>query len=158
MAGTPIRRAKRAREYRMFDDPEFWEKIFDGYSEFGSLPKMARELDIPYKRLYYQISSNDDLNSRYMEAKKAYAEMTVSQIQDITDKLERGHIDPASAKTIISAKQWVASKYAPVQYGERQTIDMQVSDATQLHLEALRQQMRLAKDITPKKKQITQKE
>ncbi len=84
--------------------------------------------------------------------------MTVSQIQDITDKLERGHIDPSSAKTIISAKQWVASKYAPVQYGERQTIDMQVSDATQLHLEALRQQMKLTKDITPKKKQITQKE
>ena len=154
MAGTPIRRARRAREYRMFDDEEFWEKIFDGYAEFGSLPKMARELDIPYKRLYYQKSNNPDLNARYMEAKKAYAEMTVSQIQDITDKLERGHIDPASAKTIISAKQWVASKYSPIQYGERQTIDMQSNDATQLHLDALRNQMKTIKDITPKKKQI----
>ena len=115
---------------------------------------MARELDIPYKRLYYQISNVPDLNARYMEAKKAYAEMTVSQIQDITDKLERGHIDPASAKTIISAKQWVASKYSPIQYGERQTIDMQINDATQLHLDALRNQMKTIKDITPKKKQI----
>ena len=154
MAGTPVRRARRAREHRMFDDTEFWDKIFDGYAEFGSLPKMARELEIPYKRLYYQISNNSDLNARYMEAKKAYAEMTVSQIQDITDKLEKGHIDPASAKTIISAKQWVASKYSPIQYGERQTIDMNVSDATQLHLEALRDQMKTIKDITPKKKQI----
>jgi len=141
----------------MFDDPEFWDKIFDGYAEFGSLPKMARELQIPYKRLYYQISNNKDLNNRYKEAKKAYAEMTVSQIQDITEKLEKGHIDPASAKTIIGAKQWVASKYSPIEYGERQTIDMQVSDATQLHLEALRQQMKETKDITPKKKQITKK-
>jgi len=157
MAGTPVRRARRAREYRMFDDEEFWEKIFDGYAEFGSLPKMARELDIPYKRLYYQISNNPDLNSKYMEAKKAYAEMTVSQIQDITDKLELGHIDPASAKTIISAKQWVASKYSPIQYGERQTIDMQINDATQLHLDALRNQMNTIKDITPKKKQINSK-
>jgi len=154
MAGTPVRRAKRAREYRMFDDQEFWEKIFDGYAEFGSLPKMARELDIPYKRLYYQISNDNDLNARYNDAKKAYAEMTVSQIQDITDKLERGHIDPASAKTIISAKQWVASKYSPIQYGERQTIDMHISDATQLHLDALRNQMKNIKDITPEKKQI----
>ncbi len=154
MAGTPVRRARRAREHRMFDDTEFWDKIFDGYAEFGSLPKMARELEIPYKRLYYQISNNSDLNARYTEAKKAYAEMTVSQIQDITDKLEKGHIDPASAKTIISAKQWVASKYSPIQYGERQTIDMNVSDATQLHLEALRDQMKTIKDITPKKKQI----
>ena len=154
MAGTPVRRARRAREYRMFDDEEFWEKIFDGYAEFGSLPKMARELDIPYKRLYYQISTNDDLNARNKEAKKAYAEMTVRQIQDITDKLERGHIDPASAKTIIGAKQWVASKYSPIQYGERQTIDMQINDATQLHLDALRNQMKTIKDITPKKKQI----
>ena len=85
MAGTPVRRARRAREHRMFDDTEFWDKIFDGYAEFGSLPKMARELEIPYKRLYYQISNNSDLNARYTEAKKAYAEMTVSQIQDITD-------------------------------------------------------------------------
>ena len=154
MAGTPVRRARRAREHRMFDDTEFWDKIFDGYAEFGSLPKMARDLEIPYKRLYYQISNNSDLNARYTEAKKAYAEMTVSQIQDITDKLEKGHIDPASAKTIISAKQWVASKYSPIQYGERQTIDMNVSDATQLHLEALRDQMKTIKDITPKKKQI----
>ena len=92
-----------------------------------------------------------------MEAKKAYAEMTVSQIQDITDKLEKGHIDPASAKTIISAKQWVASKYSPIQYGERQTIDMQISDATQLHLDALRNQMKTIKNITPKKKQINSK-
>jgi hypothetical protein len=141
----------------MFDDPEFWDKIFDGYAEFGSLPKMAKELEIPYKRLYYQISNDKELNNRYKEAKKAYAEMTVSQIQDITEKLEKGHIDPASAKTIIGAKQWVASKYAPIEYGERQTIDMQVSDATQLHLEALRQQMKETKDITPKKKQITKK-
>ena len=157
MAGTPIRRAKRAREFRMFDDDEFWEKIFDGYAGFGSIHKMARELDITNKRHYYQISTNDDLNARYMEAKKAYAEMTVSQIQDITDKLERGHIDPASAKTIISAKQWVASKYSPIQYGERQTIDMQINDATQLHLDALRNQMKTIKDITPKKKQINSK-
>ena len=157
MSGTPIRRARRAREHRMFDDAEFWDKVFDGYSEFGSLPKMAKELQIPYKRLYYQISNDSDLNKRYKEAKKAYAEMTVSQIQDITDKLERGHIDPASAKTIIGAKQWVASKYAPIEYGERQTIDMNVSDATQLHLEALREQMKITKDITPKKKQITKK-
>ncbi len=157
MAGTPVRRARRAREYRMFDDPEFWDKIFDGYAEFGSLPKMAKELEIPYKRLYYQISTNDELNVRYKEAKKAYAEMTVSQIQEITEKLEKGHIDPASAKTIINAKQWVASKYAPIEYGERQTIDMQVSDATQLHLEALRQQMKTIKDITPKTKQLTKK-
>jgi hypothetical protein len=141
----------------MFDDPEFWDKIFDGYAEFGSLPKMAKELEIPYKRLYYQISNDKELNNRYKEAKKAYAEMTVSQIQDITEKLEKGHIDPASAKTIIGAKQWVASKYAPIEYGERQTIDMKVSDATQLHLEALRQQMKETKDITPKKKQITKK-
>jgi hypothetical protein len=34
---------------------------------------------------------------------------------------------------------------------------MQVSDATQLHLDALRNQMNTIKDITPKKKQINSK-
>ena len=51
MSGTPIRRARRARVKRMFDDPEFWDKIFDGYSEFGSLPRMAKDIQVPYKTL-----------------------------------------------------------------------------------------------------------
>ena len=71
---------------------------------------------------------------------------------------ERNKIDAKErAKTIINPQQSVATKYAPIEYGERQTIDMQVSDATQLHLEALRQQMKTIKDITPKTKQLTKK-
>ena len=151
MSGAPIRRARRAREVRMFDDPEFWNKIFDGYAEFGSLPKMAKEIEVPYKKLYHKITTTPDLNERYNEARQAYAEMTVDEIKNINDKLEIGQIDPASAKTLINSKQWIASKYSPIAYGERQTIDMQVTDATQLHLEALRKQM---KNITPKQKEI----
>ena len=131
MSGTPVRRARRAREARMFDDPQFWDKIFDGYAEFGSLPKMAKEIEVPYKKLY--------------------AEMTVDEIKTINDKLEVGHLDPSTAKTLINSKQWIIQKYSPIAYGERQTIDMQVTDATQLHLEALRKQM---KNITPKPKEI----
>ena len=151
MSGAPIRRARRAREARMFDDPTFWDKIFDGYAEFGSLPKMAKEIEVPYKKLYHKITTTPDLNERYNEARQAYAEMTVDEIKNINDKLEIGQIDPASAKTLINSKQWIASKYSPIAYGERQTIDMQVTDATQLHLEALRKQM---KNITPKPKEI----
>lgn len=151
MSGTPVRRARRAREARMFDDEEFWEKVFTGYSEFGSLPKMAKQIQVPYKKLYHKITSTPELNERYNEARKAYAELTVDQIKDINDKLEVGHIDPSAAKTLINSKQWIASKYSPILYGERQTIDMQISDATELHLEALRTQM---KDITPKRKEI----
>lgn len=151
MSGTPIRTARRAREARMFDDPEFWDKIFDGYAEFGSLPKMSKEIEVPYKRLYHKITTTPDLNERYNEARQAYAEFTVDKIKDINDKLEIGQIDPASAKTLINSKQWIASKYAPIMYGERQTIDMQITDATQLHLEALRKQM---KNITPKTEEL----
>ena len=151
MSGTPIRRARRAREARMFDDPEFWDKIFDGFAEFGSLPKMSKEIQVPFKKLWHKITTTPDLNERYIEARQAYAEMTVDQIREINDKLEQGYLDPSAAKTLINSKQWIASKYAPILYGERQTIDMQVTDATQLHLEALRKQM---KNITPKPEEI----
>ncbi len=151
MAGKPIRNARRAREARMFDDPEFWDKIFDGYAEFGSLPKMAREIEVPYKKLYHTITTTPELSARYSSAREAYAEMTVDEIKSINDKLEIGQIDPSSAKTLINSKQWIASKYSPISYGERQTIDMQVTDATKLHLEALRNQM---KNITPNVKEI----
>ena len=151
MSGTPIRRQRKARVQRMFSDSEFWDKVFDGYSEFGSLPKMSKEIQVPYKTLYHKITTTPELNERYSEARQAYAELTVDQIRLINDKLEVGHIDPSAAKTLINSKQWIASKYSPILYGERQTIDMQVTDATQLHLEALRKQM---KDITPKPKEI----
>ena len=137
----------------MFDDPEFWEKVFDGYSEFGSLPKMSKEIQVPYKTLYHKITTTPELNERYSEARQAYAELTVDQIRSINDKLEQGHIDPSAAKTLINSKQWIASKYSPILYGERQTIDMQLTDATQLHLDALRLQMQM-KNITPKPKEI----
>ena len=151
MSGTPVRRARRAREARMFDDPQFWDKIFDGYAEFGSLPKMAKEIEVPYKKLYHKITTTPELKERYDETRCAYAEMTVDEIKTINDKLEIGHLDPSTAKTLINSKQWIIQKYSPIAYGERQTIDMQVTDATQLHLAALRKQM---KNITPKPKEI----
>ena len=153
MSGAPVRRARRAREERMWADSEFWDKIFDGYAEFGSLPKMAKEIQVTYKKLYHKITTTPALNERYKEARHAYAEMTVDEIKAINNKLEIGQIDPASAKTLINSKQWIASKYSPVSYGERQTIDMLITDSTQLHLDALRAQM-TAKDITPKPKEI----
>ena len=156
MAGKPIRNARRAREARMFDDPEFWDKVFDGYAEFGSLPKMAKEIKVPYKTLYHKITTTPELKERYTVAREAYADLSVDDIRSINEKLERGHLDPSTAKTLINSKQWIIQKYSPILYGERQTIDMQVTDANQLHLEALRSQMQLnnPKDITPKKKEI----
>ena len=154
MSGTPVRRARKARVKRMFDDPEFWEKIWDGYSEFGSLPKMAKDIQVPYKTLYHKITTTPELNERYKEARLAHAELTVDEIRSINNKLEQGHIDPSAAKTLINSKQWIASKYSPIVYGERQTIDMNVTDATQMHLDALRAQMKQVKDITPPKKKL----
>ena len=153
MSGTPIRRQRKARVQRMFSDPEFWEKVFDGYSEFGSLPKMSKEIEVPYKKLYHKITTTPELKERYAEAREAYAELTVDEIRGIENKLEVGHLDPSTAKTLINSKQWIIQKYSPIAYGERQTIDMQVTDATQLHLEALRKQMQV-KNITPKQKEI----
>jgi len=154
MSGTPVRRARKARVKRMFDDPEFWDKVFDGYSEFGSLPKMAKEIQVPYKTLYHKITTTPELNERYKEARIAHAELTVDEIRSINNKLEMGHIDPSAAKTLINSKQWIASKYSPIHYGERQTIDMSITDSTQMHLDALRAQMKQVKDITPVKKKL----
>ena len=146
-----IRRARRAREERMWADSEFWDKIFDGYAEFGSLPKMAKEIEVPYKKLYHKIITTPELKERYDEARCAFAEMTVDEIRTINDKLEVGHLDPSTAKTLINSKQWIIQKYSPIAYGERQSIDVKVTDATQLHLDALRS---LMKDVTPKQKEL----
>lgn len=159
MAGRPVRKAKRARMERMFADPQFWEKIFDGYAEFGRLDQLAKEIDVPWRMLYNKIVSDPKLKEMYQQAKSAYAQMTVYEIDDIRKKLEMGQIDPASAKTVINAKQWVAEKYAPVDFGQQQNINMVVQDATQMHLNALQDRMKkTAINITPEPKKLDAEE
>ena len=57
---------------------------------------------------------------------------------EIEDELHDDKIGFNEAREMIKSKQWRAERLNPGRYSPKQTVDMQVTDKTKLHLEAIR--------------------
>ena len=159
MAGRPVRRAKLARQARIFADPEFWDRLFDEYLNVGNMKKSvetaAKDANVSYHSLMKEISTKPDLRKRWDDLRVMLAEKQIDDINETMNKLEHGLIDPSAGKTIINTKQWLAEKYGPQVYGQKTQIDMKVTDTNAEHLKALQDLMdRKAIDITPEPKRL----
>jgi hypothetical protein len=91
----------------------------------------------------YYISKTLNSLEGYPEARKAQAEYHANKVATTAEAVEAGRIDPASARVSSESRKWLASRLDPQSWGDRQAIDLQVTDTTALHLEALRQSMQV---------------
>ena len=64
--------------------------------------------------------------------------MHVQKIEGLLEELERGGIDSDVAKVSIDARKWLATKYYPRMFGERQQIDVKTTDMTKVYVEQLK--------------------
>ena len=62
---------------------------------------------------------NIELLHLYTRSREDKAEIVDSEIDAVIKKLTNGQLDPASARVIIDAYKWKASKYYPKMYGEK---------------------------------------
>lgn len=69
-----------------------------------------------------------DFSARCARARASHGEMMDDRIQDVAEGVLAGNIDPQAGKVAISAFQWRASKLDPKKYGERQQVDLNVTD------------------------------
>lgn len=92
---------------------------------------------------YYVTKTLQSLGDRYTEAKRIQAEYHASKLAEISDRVEEGKLDPASARVSSDNRKWLAAKLNPSEYSERAQIDVAVTDVTQLHLHALRERLRV---------------
>jgi hypothetical protein len=92
---------------------------------------------------YYISKTLTSFGDDYQEAKRAQARLQAERVADIADRVESGQLDPASARISSDNRKWVASKLDPATYGDRTAIDLAVTDVTQMHIQAMRDAMRV---------------
>ena len=118
-------------------DDEFWEGIFDEIRSGATLVGICRRtgygMSVMQRRLH-----SERLSGRYAEAHEGRAVMHVQKIEGLLEELERGGIDSDVAKVSIDARKWLATKYYPRMFGERQQIDVKTTDMTKVYVEQLK--------------------
>lgn len=77
----------------------------------------------------------------YEEAKRLQALHHADRLGEIAEEVEQGKLDPASARVSSDNRKWLAARGDPRQYGDKIQADIQVTDMTALHMEALRQKL-----------------
>lgn len=78
-----------------------------------------------------------------LEARKHAAAVHADATADMAEKVQDGTLGYQEARVAIAAKQWLASKMDPGVYGDRVHVDQTVTDLTQLHLQSLRERMKV---------------
>ena len=136
MAGTPIKREKRAKAQKLMKDESFWDHIFEQIAEGVNLPVLAAGAQIPYRTLHENITKDPVRQSKYEQARHAQAAWQEQQINKIADRVESGIIEPQAAKVSLDARKWLASRQNPTVYGERTQHDVKIQSIHTLHLEA----------------------
>ena len=72
----------------------------------------------------------------------------------MAEKVETEQIDPNAAKVAMGARQWLAERMDPKRWGNKIQQDVQITDTTQLHLQAVRDLMRTVSVVEPVKPNV----
>ena len=92
---------------------------------------------------YYICKTLQSLGPDYEAAKREQAQYHAERIAEIADKVEEGTLDPASARISSDNRKWIASRLDPSQYGDKIQADIAVTDVTQMHLQAMREALKI---------------
>ena len=137
MAGSPIKRERRARWQALKVDPDFAHQCIARIACGDSIRALAAEHDIPINTFWHWITKDhgEDLKA----ARQAAAAAMADRMLELADQVEAGELNPKAAQAAASIRQWLASRYDRETYGDKTRVDLTARSASQLHLEALRQ-------------------
>ena len=118
-------------------DTEFWEEFF-GKIEMGeTLGGFAKGKGMAVQTLRDRLRSGD-LHERFIEAHQGRAVYHAQSIEGMIDRLESGDVESDVARVSIDARKWLATKYYPRMFGERQEGSVKTTDMTKVYIEQLK--------------------
>jgi hypothetical protein len=134
-----MRKKQVARKERaaLLQDPQTWEHFFKIVAAGESTKAAASYLDLTINAINGYINAHEDLSQRYEEARKARADFHAERIEKIAHDVETGDMDAAAARVSLDARKFLASRFNPDRWGDRQRVDLNVTDVNALHLEAI---------------------
>lgn len=151
MAGSPIKRARKERAQKLMAQEKFWPNLFDYISHGGSLVEYAAINEVPYSTLHRNLMEVPERKELFDAARRARAEWHVDRMENLAKQVEQEQIDPNAARVVADIRKWTAARLDSKQWGDKQNIDLKVTDTTQLHLEAVRNLMRIVSVQEPEK-------
>lgn len=72
-----------------------------------------------WDQFWYWLQDRPDLHTAYMNARERSAHALAATVKLVADEVHSGALEPARARVVIEAYQWLARVYAPRFYGER---------------------------------------
>jgi hypothetical protein len=109
---------------RMAYTPEIGLKICERIALREPLRKICAEPDMPCERqVYYWRLEHSDFMHNYARAREHRAESRADKIDDYIELVRTGQLDANSARVMIDAEKWQASKELPKRYGDRLEVD-----------------------------------
>lgn len=139
--------------------PPFWtdEKkaevqsiIVDGLTEGRSLASILTAEGMPRAWTVFQWLREDEaFAQQYARARDESGDVLEAKLQDVTEKVLSGELDPAAARVAADNLKWIAGKRKPRVYGETKA-DVSVSvSLNSMHLEAVKQLSAPVVDVVP---------
>lgn len=99
--------------------PEIGERICE-LVRTQPLRRVCLADDMPAEgTVYGWIASVPEFAESYARARQARAHSRAEDIDEVTDQIRRGELDPTSGRVVIDAMKWQASKEAPRVFGDK---------------------------------------
>ena len=122
------------------DDVKFWDDFFSRIEMGETLQGFAVEHNMTNQSLRRRLR-NGDLHERFIEAHQGRAVYHAQSIEGMIDRLEAGDVESDVARVSIDARKWLATKYYPRMFGERQEVNLKTTDMTKVYVEQLKMLM-----------------
>lgn len=100
------------------------DKVCRGIAAGLSVKKCCEADEMPNKDTIFQwLMEDQDFSDQYARARERRADARAERIDDVTDEVRNGKLDPNSARVIIDAEKWQAGKENAPRYGDRIQVD-----------------------------------
>ena len=119
------------------DDVKFWDDFFSRIEMGETLHGFAESNNMTNQSLRRRLR-NGDLHERFIEAHQGRAVYHAQSIEGMIDRLESGDVESDVARVSIDARKWLATKYYPRMFGERQEVNLKTTDMTKVYIEQLK--------------------
>ena len=119
------------------DDHDFWQVVFEKIELGATERSVAREYNFSPSSLRNKLNT-PQLHAKYVQAHEGRAILHAHKIEDMLDKVESGEMDFNIARVSIDARKWLATKYYPRMFGERQQLEVKTLDVTRVYVEQLK--------------------
>lgn len=135
---APLMATRRERTHAFLVDKAAIAELLVYLADGGSLRRFCESHVYAYGAVQSTLTKREDLLPLYDAALEARSDLQREQIEQLIRRVERGEIDPKAGAVALAGRQWLAEKMNPRRYGQRQQVDVQVTDMTKLHLEAVK--------------------